>query len=316
MKGVVNTLVCLTCVLLTMTACKNSKKEAGKDKASTSLFDKKSVETISSRDRSSSEAPAVSKKQQGQAHTDGRPRKMEIPAPMKGMKEQLLRREGYYVSYNSDRKVPNWVAWCLTADHTKGDHYRDGKLFMEDEEVGWPRATDGDYVRSSYDRGHLCPSGDNKWSEKAQTQSFLLTNICPQNHDLNVGDWNDLEIQCRYWAKRMGNLYIVTGPVFYNGVKKTIGKHGVAVPDAFFKVVLDDGRKAKAIGFVYPNRGGHQDMDQCVRSVDEIERITGIDFFPMLDDNVEDVVEAASNKRMIDDWQIEKAVKYYSSQYN
>ena len=187
---------------------------------------------------------------------------------------------------------------------------------MEDEEVGWPRATDGDYVRSSYDRGHLCPSGDNKWSEKAQTQSFLLTNICPQNHDLNVGDWNDLEIQCRYWAKRMGNLYIVTGPVFYNGVKKTIGKHGVAVPDAFFKVVLDDGRKAKAIGFVYPNRGGHQDMDQCVRSVDEIERITGIDFFPMLDDNVEDVVEAASNKRMIDDWQIEKAVKYYSSQYN
>ena len=325
MKGHSKVIILAVCAMLTMTACKNKKKEEVKDKPAAGLSDKDGVDKVftgilrrAASDMQKKKDPAASEndEKKQQASSADRERRMEIPAPIKGMREQLLKREGYRVSYNTDRKVPNWVAWRLTADHTSGNHYRDGQLFVEDKDVPWPRATDGDYVRSSYDRGHLCPSGDNKWSEKAQTQSFLLTNICPQNHDLNVGDWNDLEIQCRYWAKRMGNLYIVTGPVFYNGVKKTIGKHGVAVPDAFFKVVLDDGRKAKAIGFVYPNRGGHQDMDQCVRSVDEIERITGIDFFPMLDDNVEDVVEAASNKRMIDDWQIEKAVKYYSSQYD
>ena len=239
-----------------------------------------------------------------------RPKGMEIPAPMADTPELLLRRDGYTVSYNKDRKIPNWVAWHLTAAHTKGDSQRDNMMFTEDEDVPYPRATDDDYYNSRYDRGHMCPAGDNRWDRRAQMQTFLFSNVCPQNHGLNKGDWNDLEIQCRYWAKSLGDIYIVTGPVFYNGVQKTIGRHKVAVPDAFFKVLLCDRGKSKAIGFIYPNRGGHKNMKEYVRPVDEIERITGIDFFPALDDRVEDAVEAEGKQDMIDDWQVYKAKSY------
>lgn len=239
-----------------------------------------------------------------------RPKGMEIPAPMADTPELLLRRDGYTVSYNKDRKIPNWVAWHLTAAHTKGDSQRDNMMFTEDEDVPYPRATDDDYYNSRYDRGHMCPAGDNRWDRRAQMQTFLFSNVCPQNHGLNKGDWNDLEIQCRYWAKSLGDIYIVTGPVFYNGVQHTIGRHKVAVPDAFFKVLLCDRGKSKAIGFIYPNRGGHKNMKEYVRPVDEIERITGIDFFPALDDRVEDAVEAEGKQDMIDDWKVYKAKSY------
>lgn len=245
-----------------------------------------------------------------------REQKMEYPAPLQNTSEILLLREGYAVSYNKERKIPNWVAWHLTAAHTKGQNYRDGMDFYEDMEVPAPRATADDYFRSKYDRGHMCPSGDNKWSEKAQRQTFLYSNMCPQNHDLNKGDWNDLEIQCRYWAKELGDIYIVTGPVFYNGVQRTIGNHKVAVPDAFFKVLLSDNRKTKAIGFIYPNKGGHKDMNEYVVSVDEVERITGMDFFSMLDDNLEERVESAAYSRMMDEWKVEKAVSYFREHNN
>ena len=242
------------------------------------------------------------------------PRKMEVPAPMENAGDELLlSREGYRVSYNVSRRVPNWVAWHLTASHTNGDFRRDDITFSEDMEVPGPRATDDDYYSSRYDRGHLCPSGDCKWSKTAQRQSFLFTNVCPQNHELNKGDWNDLEMQCRKWARDYGDIYVVAGPIFYGGVKNTIGKNRVAVPDAFFKVVLDDGRKAKAIGFIYPNKSGHNDMTFYVKSIDEVERITGIDFFPMLDDNVEDRVEAADRQSMIRDWRVDKAVTYFNN---
>lgn len=252
----------------------------------------------------------------GNDERERRNRKMEYPAPLKNTSEIMLQREGYTVSYNKDRKVPNWVAWHLTAEHTKGQNYRDGMDFYEDMEVPAPRATADDYFRSKYDRGHMCPSGDNKWSSKAQKQTFLYTNMCPQNHDLNKGDWNDLEIQCRYWAKEVGDVYIVTGPVFYNGVKQTIGNHKVAVPDAFFKVLLAKGRKTKAIGFVYPNQSGHKDMNEYVVSVDKVESITGMDFFSLLDDRVEEDVESATYQRMIDEWKVEKAVSYFNERNN
>ncbi|MBO4850996.1 MAG: DNA/RNA non-specific endonuclease [Prevotella sp.] len=262
------------------------------------------------------ESPGNSVGNTGNARNGRREEKMEYPAPLQNTNEILLVREGYTVSYNKERKIPNWVAWHLTAAHTKGGNYRDGMDFYEDMEVPSPRATAEDYHRSKYDRGHMCPSGDNKWSEKAQKQTFLYSNMCPQNHELNKGDWNDLEIQCRYWAKQMGDIYIVTGPVFYNGVKHTIGSHKVAVPDAFFKVLLDDNRKTKAIGFIYPNKPGHKDMNEYVVSVDEVERITGMDFFSMLDDRVEDNVEAASYKKMVEEWKVEKAVDYFNERNN
>lgn len=241
------------------------------------------------------------------------PKAMEVPAKMSGTQELLLKRDGFWASYNKDRKIPNWVAWHLTSAHTRGSNQRDDMVFTEDNEVPYPRATDDDYYGSHYDRGHMCPAGDNKWDRRALMQTFKFSNICPQNHSLNKGDWNDLEIQSRYWAREMGDIYIVAGPIFYDGVKKTIGRNQVAVPDAFFKVILCDNGKAKAIGFIYPNRGGHKEMKEYVRPVDEIERITGIDFFPKLEDSLEEKLESATKDNMVNQW---KVYLYKSNDYD
>lgn len=147
-----------------------------------------------------------------------------LPAPLTDRPEQILHRAGYTASYNHELKLPNWVAWHLTADHTNGPFKRKGRTFTEDEEVEEPRANTYDYQRSGYDRGHMCPSADNRWSEQAQADCFLLTNICPQLHALNDGDWRILEEQCRDWADDWGDLYIVCGPVLTRQRHKRIGK--------------------------------------------------------------------------------------------
>ena len=177
-----------------------------------------------------------------------------------------------------------------------------GARFEEDTAVGMPRANYNDYKGSGYSRGHLCPSGDNKWNPIAQRQTFLMTNICPQNISLNTGFWNSLEGSSRRWAEKYGGIYIVAGPVFYDSLKvERIGENRVAVPHAFFKVILRTGDDAKAIGFVYPNaeREGGKSRIDYVCTVDEVERLTGIDFFCKLDDSLENRVESSAS---LDDW--------------
>lgn len=228
------------------------------------------------------------------------PTMYELPAPLKDRPEQILRRRGYTTSYNNKTKNPNWVAWHLTKAHTHGTVLRDGEVFTADEEAQGGRATDNDYYNSRFDRGHMCPAGDNKWDADAMRESFLFTNICPQNHGLNKYEWNDLEIQCREWAREYGAIDIVCGPIYEGrGQQKTIGRNKVWVPDAFFKVILCRKGSPKAIGFVYRNEGKKQAQQEAVRSVDEIERLTGIDFFPALDDAVENRIEAQAR---LADW--------------
>lgn len=228
----------------------------------------------------------------GTAETDD---KLVMQTSPKGTPEQILERTGYVASYNKATLLPNWVAWHLTAERTEGSAKRSGVDFAEDTEVPEPRATDWDYYNSGYDRGHMCPAADNKWSKKAMEESFLFTNMCPQNGNLNRGDWNEMEMACRKWAKKYGDLYIVCGPILYKGKHKTIGKNKVVVPEAFFKVVLRTGDNPQAIGFIYKNTSGNRPKDSYVNTVDEVERITGIDFFPSLPDDVEKNVEATAD---------------------
>ena len=225
----------------------------------------------------------------------------EIPAPLSDRPEQIIRRKGYTTSYNSSTKVPNWVAWHLTKNHTYGSVQRSDMVFTEDSSVKAPRATDNDYYSSRFDRGHMCPAGDNKWDKDAMAESFLFTNICPQNHGLNKYEWNDLETLCRDWARKYGAIDIVCGPLYTQdpNQQKTIGRNKVWVPEKFFKVILCRQGRPKAIGFIYENMGKKQLMDDAVRSVDEIERLTGIDFFPALDDKTENSIEAQAN---LSDW--------------
>lgn len=212
----------------------------------------------------------------------------------------LLTRTGYTVNWNKATRCPNWVAWDLTKNHTHGDYKRYGMVFTEDESVPKPRATDDDYFRSGYDRGHMCPSADNQWSEKAQKESFLFTNICPQRNGLDAKDWNDLEKICRHWANKYGECWIVCGPIYKNQTHKTIGKNKVQVPEEFFKVVLTKKKgNYQALGFVYENKGGHHEMSTYVRPIDEIEALTGFDFYSALPDNVETRIEAEAD---LEDW--------------
>ena len=219
----------------------------------------------------------------------------ELPAPLSDRPEQILRRTGYTTSYNKDTRCPNWVAWHLTKAHTYGKQQRAGEVFSEDSDVT-PRATNNDYYNSRYDRGHMCPAGDSKWDATAMRESFLFTNICPQNHALNKYEWNTLEIQCREWARKYGAVDIVCGPV-YDGPSpsRTIGRGRVHVPDGFFKVVMCRTGRPKAIGFVFRNDGKKVSLESVACTVDEVERLTGIDFYPALDDKTERRIEAQAD---------------------
>jgi endonuclease G len=171
--------------------------------------------------------------------------------------------------------------------------------FHEEEDVPEPRATLQDYRGSGWSRGHMCPAGDNKWSYNAMYDSFSLVNVCPQNSKLNSGLWNSIEMDCRKWARKYGAVYIVCGPVWMKGEHRSIGENEVLVPEAFFKVVLCLAGKPKAFGFIVRNTEGNKKRDMYYNSVDQVERITGFDFFPALPDDIEDVVEATAS---IEDW--------------
>lgn len=210
----------------------------------------------------------------------------------------IFERYCYTVSYNPETRQPNWVIWHLMGEHTDGTWPR-LKNFYEDEEAPLPRATLDDYRHSGWTRGHMCPAGDNKWDSIAMYETFALTNICPQNEKLNNGLWNSIENDCRKWARKYGDIYIVCGPVFMQREHETIGENQVVVPEAFFKVVLCLNGTPKGFGFIVRNTEGNRKKDLYYNSIDDIERITQMDFFSDLPDSIEDVVESQCN---INDW--------------
>ena len=223
---------------------------------------------------------------------------IEIPKIPCDIPEQIINRKAYTVSYNKETKCPNWVAWYLSASHADGEWARSND-YREDYDVPTPRATNDDYRGSSWSRGHMCPAGDNKWDADAMSETFLLSNMCPQDRNLNSGLWNRIEMDCRRWAKEYGGIYIVCGPVFYDKDHEKIGVNKVVVPEAFYKVILCLKGRPKAIGFIVKNNEGTKKKDQYVNTIDDVERITKIDFFPALPDSIENVIEAYAN---IKDW--------------
>ena len=214
-----------------------------------------------------------------------------------GKKSQgmMLEKTGYVSYFNYDRNNPDWVAWELTASEAKGRLDRKGYLFIPDEKLPKEnRVAHYDYKKSRYDRGHMCPAGDMKWSAAAMHDCFYMSNVCPQDHELNQGSWEHLESACRRWASKMGSIYIVCGPIYNSKTPEYIGiDHRVAVPDAFFKVVvsLKKGNE-KGIAFYYENTDRNQSLTTAVRSIDQIEKMTKFDFFSELPNNVENRIEA------------------------
>ena len=214
----------------------------------------------------------------------------------------LIEHEGFTLLFDTKTMCPRWVAWELTAEETRGKVSRQGVDFKEDDQVPKQyQVASWDYNGGQYGRGHMCPAGDMKWSQEAMQDCHYMTNICPQTAELNKTWWEHLERACRQWARQDGSVQIVGGPIFSENPKRFGKKHKMAVPKAFYKVVLSlkKGRE-KAIGFYYTNDDAPQPMEDAVRSVDDIEQLTGIDFFSSLPDEQEDRLEAMTDLRAWD----------------
>ncbi|MBR5611602.1 MAG: DNA/RNA non-specific endonuclease [Bacteroidaceae bacterium] len=217
---------------------------------------------------------------------------LEIPTINNGKQGQILQRTGYTLSYDSKNKTPQWVAWELTKEETRGKEERSTEFYPDPDVIGAQVVT-YDYSHSGYDRGHMAPAGDMKWSKQAMQESFYMSNICPQDHNLNTEDWNDLEMKTREWARQYGKVYVVCGPIYTGKRNEYIGEHRVKVPDAFFKVILiNNSKKQCALGFLFENKAGENPLEKYLVPVDQIEKTTGLDFFSALPDELENQLEA------------------------
>ncbi|MDE6368064.1 MAG: DNA/RNA non-specific endonuclease [Muribaculaceae bacterium] len=217
---------------------------------------------------------------------------MEVKVP-DDMAQQIVDYQGFTVSYNADAHQPNYVAWELTADETNGQATRDVNFDVDHRVRG--TAELADYKNSGYDRGHMIPAADVKWDVEAMRASHLLTNICPQDHKLNAGAWATLEGNCRQWARRDSAIIIICGPVLSDYMPRSIGVDGrkIPVPERFFKVVLSPyTNPPQGIGFIMANTSVDGGVQSAAVTIDEVEAVTGYDFFSALPDDIEQEVEA------------------------
>lgn len=226
---------------------------------------------------------------------------LEIPAPADG---RIVQHGAYVTSYNLETLIPEWVAYELTADEASGKRDRDGVEFKKDPSLkGVTQAMREDYSGSGWTKGHMMPAADAATSSTDFTETFYFTNICPQNEVLNAGDWQYLEKRVRAWAKRYGSIYVVTGPIIGKNKYGTIGDRDVVIPDSFYKALLvrrSDGSYS-SIAFVMDNDDERYYLKDCYMSVNDLENLTGLDFFPGLDDRIEDKVEGTVKRS---DWGI------------
>ena len=214
---------------------------------------------------------------------------IELPRVEEG--EVVISHVGYTLSYNETHEQANWVAYELTAEEVAGEVERKD-AFRADPEVESGSAALADYRSSGYDRGHLAPAADMKWSAEAMSESFYMSNMSPQKAAFNRGIWKKLEMKVRGWATREGAVLIVTAGVLKPRLK-TIGVNKVSVPKKFYKVILDNREpELKGIGFILPNKGSAKPLSDYAVTIDKVESVTGIDFFHSLADEIEEAVES------------------------
>lgn len=213
--------------------------------------------------------------------------------------DQVVEREGYALGYSEEHEQALWVQYRFTREENQTRIASRRDDFREDGEIKTKSAALNDYRKSGYDRGHLAPAADMKWSEKAMSESFYLSNISPQDHAMNAGVWNDVEKFVRYTVNIENSIIVVTGPIFKGGEKK-IGANGVTVPSAFYKIIYDETEPRKMIAFIVPNHNSDLPLTAFVTTVDEVEAQTGLDFFTNVNgaDALESRADAAKWKKL------------------
>lgn len=200
---------------------------------------------------------------------------------------EIVYYTGMVMSFNKDLHIPNWCAWELRREETIATVPK-GERYVFDSNVDGCAYSD-DYKYSGYDRGHMVPQADMRWDEEALRCASLMTNICPQKHELNNGAWRVLEEKCRKWANVDGNVEIICGPII-SDIEEYIGLTKVAVPKSYFKVIIStEVSPPRGIGFIMPNEYVNGGIQACAISIDSVEMVTGYDFFPNIKD--EDYIE-------------------------
>lgn len=221
-----------------------------------------------------------------------------LPAIRKS--DEIIKHKNYTLRYEEDYEVPAWVAYKLRGEYTKGVANRAGNQFIPDRKVKNNSALTGDYSNTGYDRGHMLPAGDFKCCQELMDETFFMSNIAPQVPDFNRGIWENIESRVRGWAVRDEEIFVVTGPVLRKGLP-TIGRYNnVAVPEFFYKIVLfyqpKSGKSPRMIAFLLPNEAlfGKR-MNNYIVSTDEVEKVTGLDFFAKLPTDIQTKLEANSS---------------------
>lgn len=206
-----------------------------------------------------------------------------IPSSSTG---SIVAHDHYMLSYNEPFEQAEWVAYVLKKSHLTYDD-RKRPYFIEDPKVRTKSADWRNYKGSGYDRGHLCPAGDRRFSEYAYNETFYTSNISPQDQEFNAGVWNRLEMQVRRWAKRYNEVVVITGGVLVDGLEE-IGEEDVDVPNYYYKIVTKGGKdNLKVIAFLMPNKESNKPLKEFIVPVDRIEEMTGLDFFEALQNNME-----------------------------
>jgi len=196
------------------------------------------------------------------------------------------------ISYIEEHEQAEWVYYELTPEMVNGLHKRKDD-FRPDTKVSTETADEHDYDEPIYDQGHLAPADDMKLTETIMSESFFYSNMSPQTASFNRGGvWRKLERTVHFWGN--SNIVVVTGPIFKDNLGH-IGKNKVTVPGYYYKVIYSPSTK-KMIGFILPHiKVEGNSLIDCITSVDNIEEQTGIDFFPQLDDQLENDIEASKS---------------------
>ena len=213
--------------------------------------------------------------------------------------DQMIDRSGFALGYSKSRRQALWVSYILTAEHLNSPQVKRSNKFRPDPLLKFTPVRPQQYNRTGFDRGHLAPASDMTYSRETMEQSFYMTNISPQLPACNRGIWKRIETQIRAWARQESRLYVITGPVF-TGESRFMKNTDISIPDAFYKVALDMTPPMKMIAFIVPNRASKKPVRSFVVTVDEVEAITGMNFFSNLDDPVENKLEKTAD---ITGWQ-------------
>lgn len=203
---------------------------------------------------------------------------------------QIIKHNFFTVSYSEKDEQPEWVAYKIT-NTSFNNHISRTNDYRIDPYVKSGSASPNDYSDSGYDMGHLAPAKSMSKNVTSMSESFYLSNICPQTPSFNRGIWKRLEEKVRYWSTMNDSIYVVTGPILDHPIGE-IGKNKVTVPRAFYKALLRfNNGKVKGIGFIMPNEKSNKSIYGYAVSIDEIEKITGIDFYNQLNNSVQELAE-------------------------